>query len=146
MPLKLPYPWKRLMSSMGVICLLITSSHAQDASPLAREILQIFRQQSWRQMNQWLGEKNRLYIRIPNLQTGFVTPDQAKELFLKMEKRFETKRFSVISDEGSEQNRWLIRARWVLYDRDLDDTFEYTIEFGWEYSGKRWRLVIMQAK
>ncbi len=96
-------------------------------------------------MNQWLDKKRRIYIRIPNLHSGFVTADQARTLFRKMEKRLQTESFSIQSEDGTEEKQWLVRARWTFYDRSLDETYTYSVEIGWEYR-KGWKLVFFQAK
>ncbi len=129
------------------ICLFSGSlSPAKPPSKFARQTKTIFRENTWQKMAAWVDEQSRIYLRIPNLQTGFVTADQARRLFKEMEKRFDTRKFKLITDEGSPESRWLIRAQWSFFDRNFDRTFTYTIELGWEYTRKVWRLVIFQAQ
>lgn len=116
------------------------------ASDLGEAVVQVFRANAWTRLSAYLSSEGRIYVRIPNLRSGFLTADQAQALFQEMERRLETRAFQVVQDEGSERNRWLVRGAWHLHDRAHGKDFEYTVELGWEFRERAWRLIVLQTR
>jgi len=125
---------------------LIIGSLPVGASELGDAAAQAFRANAWTRLGAYLSSEGRIYVRIPNLRSGFLTADQAQALFQEMERRLETRAFQVVQDEGSEQNRWLVRGAWRFHDRAHGKDFEYTVELGWEFRERAWRLIVFQTR
>ncbi len=116
------------------------------ASDLGDAVGQAFRANAWTRLGVYLSSEGRVYVRIPNLRSGFLTADQAQALFQEMERRLETRAFQVVQDEGSERNRWVVRGAWRFHDRAHGKDFEYTVELGWEFRERAWRLIVLQTR
>ena len=116
------------------------------ASELGEYVAAVFQNNAWTRLAVYLPERGRVYIRIPNVRTGFLTADQVRAALKKMEQRLRTRAFRIVEDEGSEHNRWLVRGRWRVYDTVLEREFQYTVEIGWDFRGRRWQLVVLQTR
>ncbi|MCS7312986.1 MAG: hypothetical protein NZ742_08765 [Acidobacteria bacterium] len=130
---------------MGVFLLLVGGLWGK-ASELGDAVAQVFQANAWTRLSVYLSPEGRTYVRIPNLRSGFLTADQAQALFQEMERRLETRAFQVVQDEGSERNRWLVRGAWHFHDRAHGKDFEYTVELGWEFRDRAWRLIVLQTR
>ncbi len=115
-------------------------------SELGAYVTAVFRDNAWTRLAIYLPERGRVYVRIPNVRTGFLTTDQVQAVLKKMEQRLRTRAFRLIEDEGSRDNRWLVRGRWRVYDTVLEREFQYTVEIGWDFRGRRWQLVVLQTR
>lgn len=138
-------PVSLLTATVG-LCIFLMSGVLVRASELADTLESIFTKNHWTLMNRWAPEGGRVYVRIPNLESGFIPPAQLSQLFQKMENRLDTRQFRISSDTGQEKNRWIVRAHWVVYDKNLKEEFKYNLEVGWESLHESWRLIIIQAQ
>jgi hypothetical protein len=126
--------------------LVLVGSLSAGASDLGDAAAQAFRTNAWTRLSVYLSSEGRVYVRLPNLRSGFLTADQAQALFQEMERRLETRAFQVVQDEGSERNRWLVRGTWRFYDRAHGKDFEYSVELGWEFRERAWQLIVFQTR